>query len=514
MNLRLSTSTYGCVLIGAMAALCPMILGCDPMGGLIPPGAEATALGTEKEPAARLAESSAVDFEALVASGGTTPVEDLIDDLKVAPGVADAYLSVDGSTIIVELTDGERISLFTDEKHRAQWQADGSGRRILADAALDVVESIRTDPGLRKSAAVAMGSTPDDFIICDETSFPQAPKACVVMNFPGQFRQDSANITTPLERAGFNVDVIRLQTIADVKQFQDSLSDCGVIYISTHGGVGETRAGKSANILATEIEIAQGSALASQMQEILGAYSGSQVNQNLAITGAAGKAYWGLTPEFFSQATYQNTMVFVDACQSDKTVDAGGDQLKDAFLGNGAGAFIGWNESISTKFSNPAVAAIFDGLAPADLGVTSLSIFTDPSDPGADQDYLPIVQVQPPVEGIEVRMSIVGTDFFRRSETKLTDSFGEAMFAVVPGGDAGVTDTITAVTGGADNGATVVDVSVKNDPTLPESCKLLWKSGAVSIANLKYSLRSGASAGFNLVCNNPDITTTDKVVKF
>jgi hypothetical protein len=111
-------------------------------------------------------------------------------------------------------------------------------------------------------------------------------------------------------------------------------------------------------------------------------------------------------------------------------------------------------------------------------------------------------------------MSIVGTDFFRRSETRLTDAFGEATFSSVPGGATGVTDTITAVTGGADNGATVVDVSVKNDPTLPDSCRLPWQNGEVSIANLKFSLRTGANANYNLVCNNPDVTTTDKVVKF
>ena len=70
------------------------------------------------------------------------------------------------------------------------------------------------------------------------------------------------------------------------------------------------------------------------------------------------------------------------------------------------------------------------------------------------------------------------------------------------------------VTGGADNGGTVVDVSVKNDPTLSQSSNLPWKNGSVSIANLKYSLRPGANANYNLVCNNPDVTTTDKVVKF
>lgn len=500
-----------CIASGLAACL---ICGCEPAANTLPPGPEAMALSAIKEAAARMASEAAIDFEALVAAGETTPVEDLVATLKSQTGVADATIGADGSTIVIELDDGEIISLFTDEKNRAQWQDAGSGRRIVSDASSDGTQSVRTDWGQRKGLHVAADPVGDSFIICDETSFPQAQNACVVMNFPGQFNQDSDAITKPLERAGYNVNVVRLETFADIKALQQSLSSCGVLYISTHGGVGQTRQGKNANILATEIEIAQGAALPSQMQSLLSTYSGGEVNEFLTVTGANGKSYWGLTPAFFATGTYKNTMVFVDACNSDATIPSGGEPLKDAFLDHGAGAYIGWSASISTKFSNPAVAAIFDGLAPAEIGIESMTIFTDPSDPGAGESYVPVIQVQPPTAGVEVRLSIAGTDFFRRSETQTTDSFGEATFASVPGGDAGVTDTITAVTGGADNGATVVDVSVKNDPTLPEACKLLWQNGQVSIANLKYSLRNGADASFNLVCNNPDITTTDKVVKF
>lgn len=496
------------IAVPACLALC----GCDLFGPLTPPGPEALALAEEKEPAARLAASAAADFEALVNAGGTTPVDDLIAALRNEPGVTSAELSVDGSTIVIQLDDGQRIALFTDEKNRSQWQTGGSPRLVVPDAPPPVAPERSPVVDSRKAQAAA--ADPDDFIVCDETSFPQASRACVVMNFPGQFGQNTDAIKTPLERAGFTVDVIRLSNISDVKNLQANLSGCGVIYISTHGGVGETRLGKQANLLATEIEIAQGDALAQQMQEMLGAYSGGEINQNLAVVGANGKAYWGLTPDFFASANYKNTMVFIDACQSDHPVGAGGQSLKDVFLDRGAGAFIGWSDSISTKFSNPAAAGVFDGLAPADIGVQSMSIFTDPSNPSASQAYVPTVQVTPPAAGIEVRMSIVGTDFFRRSETRLTDAFGEATFSSVPGGATGVTDTITAVTGGADNGATVVDVSVKNDPTLPDSCRLPWQNGEVSIANLKFSLRTGANANYNLVCNNPDVTTTDKVVKF
>lgn len=500
----------------ALTGLLTIAAGCDAFGGAVPVTPEGEALARQKEAAAALAAEASADFESLAAANSATAVDDLLAQLAARPGVVSAGLSSDGATIVVALNDGEVISLFTDEKHRAQWQASGAPRPIVPDARpASGAEPFDARSATRgKAAAAAQSLTPEEFIVCDPEAYPQSNKACIVMNFPFQFNQATDKIKTPLERAKFSVTTFRLQTFADVKALQDSLADCGVLYISTHGGVGETRTGIEANILATEIEIVQGAALPQQMSELLAIYNGGEVNEYLAPVGAAGRAYWGLTPSYFKTATYKNTFVFVDACQSDTPVAAGGDSLRAAFLERGAGAFLGWSDSISTKFSNPATEEIFEGLAPVDLAVQGVSISTNPSMPSAFESYVPTVQVQPPAAGIEVRLHIMGTDFFSRSETLLTDEFGEADFSSVPGASAGVTDTLTAVAGGADNGVTVVSAAKTNNPTLLESCQLAWQAGTVSIASLNFAVGPSTHAGFNIVCNNPEATTMTTFVKF
>ncbi len=489
---------------------------CDILGGAIPVSPEGEALAAQMEAAARLASDASAEFEALAAGGSAAAVNETIAELEARPGVVSAGLSSDGSTIVVELEDGETLSLFTDEKHRSQWQASGAPRPVVFDEAVgpEYVPTVVRDHAQSKSAGTAQDITQEDYIVCDAEAYPQSAKAIIVMNFPHQFNQSVDKIKEPLERAKFNVNTMRLQTFADIKALRNNLSDCGVFYISTHGGVETTRAGFEANVLATEIEFAQGPALAQQMSELTAIYSVGEVNEYMAIVGAAGRAYWGLTPAFFRTATYKNTFVFVDACQSDATVASGGDRLRSAFLDRGAGAFLGWNDSISTKFSNPATEAIFDGLAPVDLSVTGVDIFTAPTTPAAFESYVPTVQVVPPAAGIEIRLHITGSDLFSRTETQFTDEFGEATFSSVPGATAGVTDTLTAVAGGADNGVTVVAAAKTSNPTLSEACRLPWQNEEVSIAGLNFATGPSTHAGFNIVCNNPDATTTTEVVKF
>ncbi|MEE8169438.1 MAG: hypothetical protein V3T70_02710 [Phycisphaerae bacterium] len=497
------------VLFGLMHA----VVGCELLSGPAALDADGQALLDAKMPAAELAAKAAADFDALVALGGSDPVGDIIEALGDQPGVAGVELSIDGSTIIIEMDNGEFVSLFTDEKDRDEWDVAES-RRIVADPSVVLEGPLTFDMGSRQGLANASHTAADDFIICDETSFPQSNTACVVLNFQSEFNQDSSAITEPLKRAGFTIKTLRLQSIADLKTFKDSLSDCGVLYISTHGGVGSTRTGVNANLLSTEIPMAQGAALGAQVNQLLGVFTSSEINSQIAVTGSSGQPRWGLTPEFFKSATYKNTLVFIDACQSNKAVGSGGDQLRDAFLDNGAGAFIGWDESVSTALSNPAAVGVFEGLAPIDLGVQSILISVFPGNPGPGDSYVPTVQVQPPAAGIEVRLNIQGSDLFRRSEAKTTDSFGEATFASVPGAATNVTDTITAVTGGPQNGATVVNSTVKNDPTLNDEWKLRWRPGTISVASLSYIIRSGADPGFNIACQNAEQTSTEKVVKF
>ncbi|RMF80697.1 MAG: hypothetical protein D6744_07955, partial [Planctomycetota bacterium] len=384
------------VVLAALIALSvPVLIGAG--CGITPPAVDLTeeeqTLFDELEPGAEAASAGALAFEDLVASGDVDPVGKLIASLRQRDDVASATTSIDESTVIVEMTNGETISVFTDAKDRAEWAA--APAKALRFDAPRITGPINRAAGDRK-VEVRMADV-DDFIICDETSFPQSSKACIVLGFRSSFGQDVSKIRTPLERAGYDVQTLNLAGFSDAQTLLRTLSDCGVLYISTHGGVGAHN-GSSANLLATEIEIPSGdpAAFATQVQQAAQTFGADEVKNLFSITAANGRSYWALTPEFFSRAAYKGTMVYIDACQSDTAVASGGQQLRDAFLDNGAGAFIGWSDSISTKFSNPATEKIVDGLAPADFGVENIVITTTPSNPSARESYLPTVQVQPP----------------------------------------------------------------------------------------------------------------------
>lgn len=485
--------------------------GCDTLN-LPPLGPEEEAIAAAKEPVSRLINEASTDFEALASSGTADPVQAIIDALAGSEGVATVERSIDGSTVIITLSNGEIVSLITDGKDRADWQV-ASGRSAVADPPAHEAGPRTFHPGLRKTLANAAGAD-DDFIICEPTSFPQSKKACVVVAFQSQFNLNTDTITEPLSRAGYEVNVMNLATVADIVALRDALSTCGVLYISTHGSVSKTQAGDNANILSTELPLGQGDELRNQLRQLRANFSVDEIKTLLANTSGSGTARWGLTPAFFRSANYPNSLVFIDACQSDTAVGAGGDQLRKAFLDNGAGAFVGWTNSVSARLANPAAAGVFNGLAPEDLGVQSIELVTDPNNPGAGQSYEPLVQLSPPLAAVEVRLHIIGTDGFNRSETKMSDATGFVRFATVPGGAAGVEDTITVVTGGPQNGATVVNVTVQNNPALNGIWKLRWRPDEVEVADLVYSVSVDAHPSFNLACNNPDTTQTQTIIKF
>lgn len=118
--------------------------------------------------------------------------------------------------------------------------------------------------------------------------------------------------------------------------------------------------------------------------------------------------------------------------------------------------------------------------------------------------------VSPATAGVEIRLSISGTDGFQRSEVAKTDASGAVIFSTVPGGAGGVEDTISAVVGGANNSATVLDV-VKNSTTLNDVFKLPYNP---AVDGTLSKLSQSAVPGFNLICNNQVLTKTKTIVKF
>ncbi|MBI4580242.1 MAG: hypothetical protein HY718_11100 [Planctomycetes bacterium] len=438
--------------------------------------------------AAAVGRDGAATFEQGVAAGADDPIGDTIAALRARADVASVELSIDGATIMVEHVDGQRIAILTDQKDRAEWEL---APNPTAKAAT--------------TAATAGGSA----IICNEKSFPQSKQALVITGFQQDFDTDLNTITGPLQRAGYQPDVLRLSTPADLEQLQNKLANAGVIYMSSHGNVSKNLDGVYGNNVVTEIEVPlnDSEAFADSLLDMVAIFGGD-FQRFVSVSANKGKLYWSLTPAFFGQFKYPNSFVYVDSCNSDHDVE-GGNQLASAFTSNGAGAFVGWKGKISTRFSNPAAAAIFDGMAPQTATISSVDLSTNPSDPGAGESYVPTAVVSPASTGVEIQISISGTDGFARTETGTTDAAGEVVFSSVPGGASGVVDTITEVAGGADSSASAVNV-VQNDPTLNQVWQLPYNPKQETLSNLSLT----ANSDYNIICNNQAVTQTTKLVKF
>jgi hypothetical protein len=71
------------------------------------------------------------------------------------------------------------------------------------------------------------------------------------------------------------------------------------------------------------------------------------------------------------------------------------------------------------------------------------SVTLSPASPGAGQDYTISVEVLCPVDGDEIRIAVVGSDGFTKSQTFLPTGGTQVFTMAVPGGEKGVRDTVT-----------------------------------------------------------------------
>jgi hypothetical protein len=81
----------------------------------------------------------------------------------------------------------------------------------------------------------------------------------------------------------------------------------------------------------------------------------------------------------------------------------------------------------------------YDGEAAGDY---SLLVVTTPADPGPGESVLVTAQINPAESGVAITMSVTGTDGYSDSLETTTDGSGQATLSI-PGGEEGVTDTVT-----------------------------------------------------------------------
>ena len=472
------------------------------------PTSSAKAISDHVKPAVQLAAQGATRFEQLVGQQTADPVAGLVTELRAAPGVATARLLEDQATVLVKLNNGSSFSLYTAEASRPEWQklgAPGPTTQVLA-------------PSLQPNAA-------GDAIVCEPVTFPQSKKACLITGYQQALQQNTTTIQNALKRAKFDLVSLPLASVQDLRTLRDTLPSCGVIYLSSHGAVAQDLTdpggnGILSNHVLTEIQIdpkndAERQKLMSDLASTFGDHAFAPIfGLGAHAVAQNGKSVLSLSSAFFggNGVTYPNSFVYADVCSSDAAIaDPAALQLRAVFEGNGAGAVLGWDGPIATKLSNEVASTLFQGLAPSVGNIDSVQLTITPLAPGPQESYTPSAAISPAQAGIELRLSISGTDGFSRSETGLTDAGGQVTFASVPGGAGGVTDTITVVAGGANNSATAFNVLQKS-PIKDDLYVLRWRQNFPSgVANLKFNAKN---PNFNLICNNIKLTQTQSVVKF
>ena len=471
------------------------------------------AVFTKQLPAGELAGMASATFEQLVATADPDPVGTLVMRLQANPAVAQVERFEEDGSVVGVTTNDSAFSVSVAEQSRPEWQE----------------ASAATSGGLVQSAADVAPQS--EGITCHSITFPQSKTACIVALFQEELRPlDLLTISVPLGKLGFTVAELPLATPAQMKDLKSRLSTCGVFYIHSHGVITRNEAGTLGNHLATEIltglpdQDAFRQRLAEMIVALGGDGAGGAADTNaiadyerfFGIYGHNGLSYYTLAPEFFASVTYPNTLVYADACSSDSPITVRDpvpvlvdSRLRRAFRDNGAGAFIGWSAPVRVGLANAVADAIFDELAPDATNIESVTLVA-PSNPPSGQPYVPQASVSPAQAGVELLLTVIGSDDFRRDDRGTTDANGQVMFSPVPGGAGGVVDTLTVSAGGAQNTDTVV-AALKALAELNNPWTLPWLADSTSIVDLNVNL---ATADYNLVCNNPRLVQQQAVVKF
>ena len=406
--------------------------------------------------------------------------------LEADPAISQVERVDSGGTVVATL-DGVPFAILTAEEDRPEWSETAGGA----------------------SLANFLMAPP---IACDTANYPRSKKACILRStLTAAGAVNDFGIEQSLQQAGFTPTTVTWPTtIQQVIDLHQTLSTCGVIYIRAHGGAAKNLAEEYGNHLVTEVT----SATAAEKQLLKTTFG---PDYKRFFGKAAGtrtkKSYLTLTPQFFASVHYPNTLVFNNACGSHSSLQglAGGAVLKDAFLNSGAGAVLGWNSTVSASLAGRAANEVFAGLAPK-VTVDAVAVIVNPPDPGPGESYVPSATISPAVAGVEISISVRGTDGFTRDESGTTDANGDVTFASIPGGQGEVIDSITVVAGGAGNSLSTLN-AVQNSPSLQDKWSLSYGGGVKSITGLNFEPRNN-NANFNLVCNNENLRQTVEVVKF
>lgn len=486
--------TMICLTLGTLVATFLSAPGCGT--GLPPLTPElqelADALAEKLAPAAKVANSASDVFEQLLEIE-TDPIAAMVDWFNSQPGVLVAQASSDG-IIIVTMDNGHTFTFATDSRDRPEWNLSYGNRMVRPDK--EAMSSLRRATSTKSAAQES----------CDPKSSPTSKKAFISAMFQDRFDTDIDAIRSSLERSEFVVDSLAIDSVADLLVLREALSDCGVLYMSSHGTLGFLSDETWANVVSTEIPFSDDPDEIKQIMSDLTAVLGADVEKMMYVYSDRSGLFVALTPHFFSKASYANTLVYIDACHSDRNVGDGNTPLREAFLKKGAGAFIGWNGAVHNVVANAVNVDFFESLEPqsrtgAPNNTQSIDMTYEITSLSAEEKYFVITcQVTPPALGIVVTIHYgpTGREFVEQHSTPLDGAF---FTGLLRGGSEGTQWKVIASTGVANDVATVIDAVVANSPLVNDFVAYLpWINNLTTFADFSLHLRDDVPYDYRLDC--------------
>ncbi|MDR2147737.1 MAG: hypothetical protein LBE91_14885 [Tannerella sp.] len=264
-------------------------------------------------------------------------INDLIHKIKVIEEVDEVSTNDDNSVIRIRLKNGACFNhlifradderLMTEDIENIYQQLLDENNQ-LKNVELNSAESNYTAPTVRKALILA----PYHYNNL-EHDFSFLP--------PDRLN----NLTVYLKSVGYDVVPFINNGVTIDRLRGDYLKQFGVIYIATHGGQSfQSLSGKNTSMffLATSIVFN-------------GNISSYDDIDNLALGKIDGKLRLFVSEKWISKNlnSLPNSLVYIDACWSAKG------ELKNLFLGNGAGVYVGWINKYPIPIANEIVINVF-----------------------------------------------------------------------------------------------------------------------------------------------------------
>lgn len=247
---------------------------------------------------------------------------DLVNFLRSRAGVSNAGISVDGVTVWIVFTSGLDAMINTNPQG-----TKGGGHALEAG---EFFPALRAQGGpmvqfTGSAKAIALAPFFDGFTPFDETD-----------NVANSLSMTCSGPVSPIKNGA-----------ADVNAFK-ALRQYGVISISSHGTVDQS----GQVVILTREE----ATFFSTIFHLIDVATGR-------IKDVSGN--WAITPKFiqaYAGGGFPDSLVYVSACQS----TANG-TMSNAFLSNGAKAYLGYSKVVNSDFSFAKGTSLFSTLADAQL---------------------------------------------------------------------------------------------------------------------------------------------------